>query len=125
MQKVVLDTSFLYSVFDESDPNHSEIFSILNRLEDGGEVKFYISYGVIGELMCSKYETDFITRCRIFSRKFYGYTDKDLEFIKTLRLELRNSLKANDCFSLALCKRYQAELFTFDKKLENAYKELF
>ena len=122
MTTYIIDTSFIFSFADEDDSNYLKAREIMRNQESNS--KNLVPFIVAAELSIGSNFFDFVSLARSFSSKFINNNDKDLDFLKTIPSATARSLKANDCLILALCKRYNAKLLTFDLKLERVYKEL-
>ena len=122
----VLDTSFLLVMMNPHDPMYTQakekLFSITN---DSVLFEIPIICAIEG-LIQNPHPEDFIAKLSsIINKRDFELTQKsDLEYISTLPLKIRATLKANDCSILAISKRLNAQLLTLDKKLIKAYSNL-
>ena len=123
MKKIVLDTNFIFSFFDYDDNNNEKALRIFAGLDD--KTEFIVPEVVVAELLIKESKFDFLMITKHFSRTYYRNNDKDLDFISNLDQRIKKPLKAVDCLILALCKRHNVRLLTFDKKLEKSYRKLF
>jgi len=118
MTEVILDTNFIFGLISYRDLHHSRATEIFSKLKFN--CNLIIPYIAVSELIVSGEEENFAFICKKLFGKFTYNNDDDLDFINSIDLKMKKSLKANDCLILALCKRYNARLITFDKKLEKA-----
>ena len=110
------DTSFLHSLFVKNDTNHSVAVDIFLKINS--DAKYIIPYIVVAELLMAEVEKgQFIEACKNLASSFMENVTSDLQFIQTLPIATRKSLKANDCLILGINKRTKSTLLTFDKKL--------
>lgn len=115
VNKVVLDTNFILALFDQSSAYCSLATS---ELEQVGDIEVLIPQIVVFELLVGEKEgEDILGFCNILVDGFVSNNKKDFEIIRSISLENRKKLKANDCMILALCERFNARLLTFDRKL--------
>ncbi len=121
-KQVIIDTNFFCSYINIDDPKYSEAGELIR---DYSGYKFIIPSIVVAELIASGFSIDFIKYCKIYTSKFINISEDDLSFMQKLKPELRRSLKSADCILLAIAKRYNAEILTFDKKLQKVYTQLF
>ena len=122
----VLDTSILLVMMDPHDPMYMQtkekLFSITY---DTVHFEIPIICAIEG-LIQNPHPEDFIAKLSVIvDKRDFELTQKsDLEYISTLPLKIRTTLKANDCSVLAISKRLNAQLLTLDKKLLKAYSNL-
>lgn len=112
----VIDTNFISTIMDNHDPNNKWAISTINTIGRTHH-RFIIPFIVVAELLAGNTDNDFIEICKVFSKSFPKNTEKDLIFIKSIDPAKRASLKANDLLILAIKKRFNAKLLTYDKKL--------
>ena len=122
----VLDTSILLAMMDPYDPMYTlakeQLFSISTET-----IRFEIPMiCVIESLIKNPHPTDFISGLlEIIDNRDFELTQKsDLEFISSLPLKTRTTLKANDCSVFAISKRLNARLLTLDNKLLKVYSTM-
>jgi len=122
----VLDTSILLVMMDPHDPMYTsakeQLFSISSET-----IRLEIPMiCVIESLIKNPHPKDFISGLsEIIDKRDFELTQKsDLEFISSLPLKTRTTLKANDCSVLAISKRLNAQLLTLDKKLLKVHRTL-
>ena len=114
-KNMVLDTNFVLALFDQESVYNPLAIA---RLEQDGDIELLIPQIVVFELLVGEKEgEDIVGFCKMLVDGFISNNKKDFEIIRSINPEDRRKLKANDCMIFALCKRYGAKLFTFDKKL--------
>ena len=111
----LLDTNFISSLFNPDDVNHTRAKEIMFSISD--EEKVRVPYVVGAELSISEDGEKYLYAARQITSKFVSNSEQDLDYIINLPAKSRAKLKANDCLLLALCKRLNAEILTFDKVL--------
>lgn len=121
--KIILDTNFLYAIYNKSDSCHEKATYKFSTFEFNQE--FIVPQIVVAELIASGSSLDFVKLSREFASKFTAISDLDLEFINTISSAKRRKLKAIDCLILAMCKRFNAKLLTFDENLLKSYTSIF
>ena len=121
-KRIVLDTNFLYALFIRKDSCHKEAKEILLSWDSTTEI--IIPQIVVCELIISQEKLDFINLSKKFTKRFTPNSEKDLNFILSIPPDVKIQIKAIDCLILSICKRYNARLVTFDKKLQKAYETL-
>ncbi len=118
----ILDTNFLCSFFDLLDSNHEKAKAVF--FDQLGEDELKVPYVVAAELLVNDMSAKYFPAVTAITNRYVKNNEADLEFISGLPGKLKRKLKANDCLILALCKRYNAELISFDKNLIIAKKLL-
>ena len=119
---IVLDTTFLLSIMHPLDVYTTKAANMLLQHSDDD---FLIPFVVQNELLMSNNPPEKVEQlCATFCSPCIAPVPADLEFIASWAPATRKSLKIADCQILATCKRYNAKLFTFEKKLERAAKKL-
>jgi predicted nucleic acid-binding protein len=122
-KRFILDTNFILSFLILNEPLNMDAIKIFSELPEDSE--FIVPQIVAAELSISEEQHHLIFKSRIFAQKFTSNNENDLDYINSLSIEIKKPLKAIDCLILALCKRYNAKLITFDTKLQKAYNNLF
>lgn len=124
MKIIVLDTSFISSLYFENDSNHKTAKEMMWSVGDE-EAKFVVPFVVAAELSIANLTNiNLVEKALILVPDFTMSTMADIEFIKSLDKIKRASLKANDCLVFAMAARLNAKLWTFDQKLLQIYKSL-
>jgi len=118
----ILDTNFVCSLFNQSDFNHEKALNIFFNIENDEKVK--IPFVVAAELSVNENRKKYLRATKEITVKFLTNNESDLEFITNLALKSTKKLKANDCLIIALCQRLNADLLTFDKKLQKVLSRL-
>ena len=113
----ILDTNFIYSLFNSFDSNHQAAKDILFGFKEADEIK--IPFIVAAELAVNPDAGKLLQGASALASKYTKNNEADLEFISALPLKTKRKLRANDCLILSLCRRYHAELVSFDKALVN------
>lgn len=118
---IVFDTSFLQSYLNKKDANFLNSREIFRSI--GKNFKPIVPIVVVGELICGTKDEDSVVRFLnvLTNNKYEPITKIDINYLKNMDASLRRGLKSNDCFVLSICYRYNAELLTFDRKLQKAY----
>ena len=111
----ILDTNFIYSLFNAFDSNHQAAKEILFGFDEADEIK--IPFIVAAELAVNPDAGKLLQGVSALASKFSKNNESDLEFISSLPPKTKQKLRANDCLILSLCQRYKAELVSFDKAL--------
>lgn len=122
MSKIILDTNVLYGLAVTNDAHHEKSKKLFSQLS--GENEILIPEIVVAELLASGDSFDFVNFCENLSSDWLSLQKSDFDFIASLPSKVRRTLKANDCIILAMCKKFNAELITFDRKLMRYYKKL-
>lgn len=118
----ILDTNFIFSLLNKADVNHKKAADIFLGLDEDVDLK--VPYIVAAELAISRKGSYLVSIARKISKRFVSSTEKDLEFIESMPYDVRKKIKSNDCLILAICKRNNAELITFDKNLSKVLHNL-
>lgn len=118
----ILDTNFIFSLLNTLDKNHGKASDLFFGLSEDINIK--VPYIVAAELAVNKYGIKYVSIARKISKRFILNTDDDLEFIQKMPYTMSRKIKSNDCLILAICKRKNAELITFDKQLNKVLAEL-
>ena len=120
---IILDTCFIYSLFNNHDVNFTAANEQFAATTDDKE--FIIPTIVIAELLMAdgKGET-VLEACHEIVPAFTPITNNELKTITAFSYATRKQLKANDCIILAIATVYEAQLYTFDKKLMKMYKQM-
>ena len=118
----ILDTNFIFSLFNPLDSNHSKAKNIIFEIRD--EEKIRVPFVVASELCIDKDGGKYLYAVKQITTKFINSSDADLDCIINFPNKIKSQLKANDCLILALCKRLNADLLTFDKTLLRAVKSI-
>jgi predicted nucleic acid-binding protein len=111
----ILDTNFICSLLNQSDANHSKAKDIYFAIDDDEKIK--IPFIVAAELSIHIHANKYFYAAKQITSKFIVNNEADLDFVLKISDKTRTKLKANDCLILALCKRLNADLLTFDKQL--------
>jgi len=117
----ILDTNFILSLFNQADGNHEKAKDIFFSLDEDEKIK--IPFIVAAELTLSEDSGKILEASKAICSKFLVSSEEDLAYISKMPVKTKRKLKANDCLLIALCKRYDAELLTFDKSLKNQKKK--
>ncbi len=113
----------MVSLIGSDDSNNQEAEMLLNRIGKTNPI-FIFPFISLVELYASARDFDFLDISTVFSKVLTHNTSSDLDFIISIDPTKRKSLKANDLMILALCKRFNAKLISFDKKLLKAYEKI-
>ena len=122
MENLLLDTNFIYSLFSLKDSNHKRAVRIAEQFS--GSENFIIPVVVAAELTCSGHAIDLAETAKVFTNKLVPHVEVDIKFIKQIPPDKCRSFKSVDYLILAMCKRLEAKLVTFDRTLGNTYKTL-
>ena len=125
MKRYLLDTSFLSALFNTNDSNHHEAFTISKDIPSS---QIFIPSVVFAELMSfskDKRRRDSNIEISLKMANSIPHLGESnlLEYIK-FASNLSNTFTAMDSIILFLAKENNAELVTFDKKLQNLYKKV-
>jgi predicted nucleic acid-binding protein len=112
---LILDTSFFCSFYNNFDVNHQASKKLFFDLDD--DIEIMIPYVVAAEIAVSKDGVKLLSIAKQISRRFINNNESDLDYVLNIPEKHKNKLKSNDCLILALCKRLDADLLTFDKRL--------
>ena len=121
-KNALLDTSFLYSLVTKSDKNYQKAGSIFIDIEKCKSI--FIPFIVLAELSTGLGYKNALQYCKEISNKIEISTFEDLEVFDELSSRARRSLKSNDTLILAMSKRLNAKLVTFDKRLMKYHLKL-
>lgn len=119
---VILDTSFINSLFEEKDSNHEEAKKIFFNLDEDENIK--IPLIVAFELVIHEEYEKLLFASKKITTRFLNNNEDDITFVKTMSYATRKKLKANDCMIIALTVRKKAQLITFDKNLSKTFQNL-
>ena len=125
MIKHLLDTSFLSALLNEKDSNYSEAIKIANEF---GTAMITIPTVVFAELMSfsrNKKFRDFSVKTSLkMADEIPCLNPSNLKGYIAFTKDLPNSSTAIDSIILFLAKENNAELVTFDKKLQKLFKQI-
>jgi predicted nucleic acid-binding protein len=118
----ILDTSFFCSFYNNFDVNHQEAKKMFFALDDDELIK--IPFIVAAEITVSKDGDKLLSIAKQLSQRFISNNEDDLDYILEIPNKIKGKLKSNDCLIIALCKRLNADLISFDKGLIKAIESI-
>ena len=117
-----LDTNFILSYFVRNDENHKPAQDGFKNLPNTAYI--IVPILVLGELSIKQETIKLVDGVKILADEIIVSTLADMDRIYAMDPKVRGSLKVVDCFILAMCQRFKAELLTFDKKLYKAHQTI-
>ncbi len=125
-KEFVLDTSFISSLLDASDVNHDQAQIVATNLP--AKSRLLIPSVVIAELATynrDKKQSKHNVEVAIdMATEIIDFRKQEIEKYKGLIFPLKTSVTAVDSIILYLAHKLNATLITFDKKLENLFREV-
>lgn len=124
MKRTVIDTNgFLRLLLDDIPEQANQIESLLKRAKKG-EFEIFLPQIVVFEVVFTLEKYYRLNKEEVLDKVeslvSIGYIDVESReiFVKSLSLYRSNNISFVDCFIFVLAQKNDAELFTFDKKLE-------
>lgn len=125
-RNIVIDTNIFYAVLNDKDSLHIQASKLLEKMS---EHILIVPYSVISETSTlltyrqwKKKADDFVSSLRNTKNIFIVSNSMDDEM--NLFLEVETKISFTDISLIAVSKKYNAELATFDKQLLQLYKKL-
>jgi len=125
-RNIVIDTNIFYAVLNDKDSLHIQASKLLEKMS---EHILIVPYSVISETSTlltyrqwKKKADDFVSSLRNTKNIFIVSNSMDDEI--NLFLEVETKISFTDISLIAVSKKYNAELATFDKQLLQLYKKL-
>ena len=119
---VVIDTNVLCALLNEDDVHHEEAKEIL--LESEEDHLFIPAISIAEALMGPDVTERSLDTCKGFGDTIVYETERELTIIADYPYKLRKQLKAIDCLILAFAATHNAQLWTFDQRLQKTYQQL-
>lgn len=117
MKSYLLDTNFLIALDNSKSEYHKKAVNLFQSIDNS---LIFIPAIVVAEFLVGFEKVNVGLRIcnEISSTDFLQVENQDLEFLNKISLKTRKKLKANDSLVIALAKRYNAKLYSFDNIIQ-------
>ena len=125
-RNIVIDSNVFYASLNTEDSLHKKSLELLEEISKG---IFVVPYSVVSEVCTilsyrqwKEKANDFIKMLKDTDNVFivWNSLDDDIE----LFLEIDKKISFTDISLISVCKKFNADLATFDKQLISTYKKI-